>query len=188
MTSRGSGDGNSPLSRPCVADGNPAPDDSGHSEPVPGRGRRKGSARARGGGSRRQASGGRPGLAWTSPASRAESLGGATSEPWRAARRRDWTANSPRPVTPRSRGRDPTEPSAVDRPTAGGRGVDGAAPGSRGRWPPTRRAKRGRMFRTPSRVSSRHPGIKALESEPRPYRISSGRGEERSGGRSGWGL
>ena len=28
------------------------------------------------------------------------------------------------------------------------------------------------MFRTPSRVSSRHPGIKALESEPRPYRIS----------------
>ena len=116
MTSRGSGDGNSPLSRPCVADGNPAPDDSGHSEPVPGRGRRKGSARARGRGSRRQASGGRPGLAWTSTASRAGSLGGATSEPWRAARRRDWTANSPRPVTPRSRGRDPTEPGAVDRP------------------------------------------------------------------------
>jgi hypothetical protein len=35
-------------------------------------------------------------------------------------------------VTARPRRRDPTEPDAIDPPTAGGRGVDGAAPGSRG--------------------------------------------------------
>ena len=65
-----------------------------------------------------------------------------------------------RRVTARPRGYGPSEPAGVgDRPLKDQR-VDGGAPGSRGRWPPTRRAWRGGRSRNHHENHCGHPGIR----------------------------
>ena len=109
---------------------------------------------------RRRASGGRAGSAWTSSASRAASLGDATRAPSPAARSRDWIASPPRPGTARPRGAGPAAPGGVGDRSAGGPGVDGGARGSRGQWPPTRRARRGETSRHRPRATLGPLGIR----------------------------